>query len=378
MPRCALPLTLTACLGLLSACGPSAPAIAPQPAAQPAARTAALEVVATLTETRPGNIAVTPDGRVIITNHPLDGPALRVVEVMPDGTTKPFPTEDWADGPEKGDVGIAGLIGIAADTRGNVWLLDMGGPDAPPQIIAWDTRADALHLRLPVPPDVIDEISFLQDFALDEKRRQLYIADMTFPGPGQASKPAFVVIDLETGEGRRVLEGAAPLMPSDRDVVIGGSLVGRKVDDTTTAALRLGLNPIAIDPAFEWVYFGTINGETVYRLPASALADPGMDAATLAGTIEAYADKRPCDGIAVDGQGRVFITDIEASAVGVATPDGYRVIARDDVRLAWPDGFALGPDGALYVTQNQLHAHPGLNEGVDETQKPFHILKLKP
>jgi len=140
----------------------------------------------------------------------------------------------------------------------------------------------------------------------------------------------------------------------------------------------LGLNPIAIDPAFEWVYFGTINGETVYRLPASALADPGMDAATLAGTIEAYADKRPCDGIAVDGQGRVFITDIEASAVGVATPDGYRVIARDDVRLAWPDGFALGPDGALYVTQNQLHAHPGLNEGVDETQKPFHILKLKP
>ncbi|MEM0915379.1 MAG: L-dopachrome tautomerase-related protein [Planctomycetota bacterium] len=337
---------------------------------------AKLGVVAEIHDTRPGNIAVTPQGRVILSNHPLDQPRLRVVELMPDGTKAPFPTLDWSNGPETGEVGIASIIGVGSTTDGVVWMLDMGGPGHPPSLVGWDTIDDALVEQIVLPEDVVTPISFLQDFAIDERRNLIYIADMTLPAPGEPSSPAIVVVDLASGDARRVLEEAQPLMPSERNVVIQGSFVAADVNGITVP-LHLGVNPIAIDPAFDWVYFGTINGDQIFRLPAEALADPTLDDAALAETIEVYGPKPPSDGIAVDGHGRVYITDIEGSAIGVTTPDGYTVIAQDDDLLAWPDGFAFGPGGSLYATQNHLNAHPGLNAGTDSTVKPFRIVRLE-
>ncbi|MEM7247965.1 MAG: L-dopachrome tautomerase-related protein [Acidobacteriota bacterium] len=337
-----------------------------------------LEVLAAISDTRPGNVAVTPQGRVIITNHPLDSPTWRAAELLPDGTKRPFPNLDWADGPATGDVGLSSTIGIAADTRGVVWILDMGSDDAPPQLVGWDTVGDRLHARLPIPPEVTRPISFLQDFALDEKRRKVYIADMTFPAPGAPAQPAIVILDLNTGEGRRVLERSAPLMPSESEVIIDGSVVGTVTEQGRSHPWRLGINPIAIDPSFEWVYFATINGDRVHRIPAAELAESSRTRDELEAAIETYGPKPPCDGIAVDAHGRVFITDIQSSAVGVTTPGRYEILVQERRLLSWPDGFALGPDGTLHVTQNHLHAHPALNEGVDETTRPFHVVKLRP
>lgn len=52
-----------------------------------------LEVVAEL-EQGPGNIAVTPDGRLIISQHPIYRPEIRVIELLPDGTVRPFPNAE--------------------------------------------------------------------------------------------------------------------------------------------------------------------------------------------------------------------------------------------------------------------------------------------
>ncbi|MEM9790189.1 MAG: L-dopachrome tautomerase-related protein [Planctomycetota bacterium] len=362
-----------ATMALAAGCSTTPDTKAPASAAPPSAT---LDVVAEIIDTRPGNIAVTPQGRVILSNHPLDQPRLRVVELLPDGTKAPFPTLDWSNGPETGEVGIASIIGVGSTTDGVVWMLDMGAPGHPPSLVGWDTIDDELAQQIVLPDDVVTPISFLQDFAIDERRGLIYIADMTLPAPGEPSSPAIVVVDLASGDARRVLEGAEPLMPSERNVVIQGSFVAADVNGITVP-LHLGVNPIAIDPAFDWVYFGTINGDRVFRLPAEALSDPALDDAALAASIEVYGPKPPSDGIAVDGRGRVYITDIEGSAIGVTTPGEYTVIAQDDELLAWPDGFAFGPDGSLYATQNHLNAHPALNAGNDTTVKPFRIVRLE-
>ncbi|MFS1428813.1 hypothetical protein LMH73_017125 [Vibrio splendidus] len=64
--------------------------------------------------------AVTKQGRTFLSMQPLDAPELRVAELMKDGSTKAFPTQDWADGPDKGEVGLASVIGIDSTDDGFV------------------------------------------------------------------------------------------------------------------------------------------------------------------------------------------------------------------------------------------------------------------
>lgn len=254
----------------------------------------------------------------------------------------------------------------------------MGSAHTPAQILGWDTRSDSLHRLIEIPQQVRLPISFLQDFALDEKRGKIYIADMTFTAPASAMKPAFVVVDIETGNARRVLEADSHLMPVPHDLVINGALMGARAEDGSLQPWHLALNAISIDPGFEHVYFGSINGSEIFRIPAAALADDTLSDSQLAGQIEHHADKKPNDGFIVDAKGQVISGDMEGNALTLSTPDTMTTLAQDDLRLRWPDGFAFAPDGTLYLTSNQLNTHPALNGGVDGSDHQYFILTLKP
>src|SRR4028118_745432 len=113
-----------------------------------------LEVVARLDD-RPGNPALTPDGRLIVSLHPFpygEPSPYHVVEVMEDGSTQPFPNEEWSTAPDEEGVGLSAVIGVQSDRRGVVWIMDMGGGELPPKLGAWDTRREALHRAPTTPP----------------------------------------------------------------------------------------------------------------------------------------------------------------------------------------------------------------------------------
>lgn len=340
------------------------------------AQAADIEVVAQLDGTRPGNITVTEQGRTFLSMQPLDAPKFRVVELMEDGSTKPFPTKDWADGPETGEVGLSSVIGIDSTEDGVVWILDMGSADAPAQIVAWDTVNNTLFKRIEISKDVTVGNSFLQDFALDTKRNQMYIADTTLGNLFGEPAPAFVVVDLDTGKSRRVLESYKALLSPEHDVVIDSSLMGAKREDGSSDALYLGLNPITIDSKNEWLYFGTVNGSSIYRLPAGALANDKLTDQELAQGIEFYSEKRPSDGMIIADNGDIYVGDVEKNAVSIVTKEGFKTFAHDDKLLSWADGFSI-QDDYLYVTQNSLHLNPALNEGEEGSSKPYHVLRIK-
>ncbi len=349
-------------------------------------RDGTLTTVAEYSDTRPGNITFTPDGRLIMSQQPLDAPALRVVEITQDGKRVPFPNLDWADGPEKGEVGIASIIGVHSDRQGVVWMLDMGSQDSAPKLVGWDTRSDSLKKVIPLGGDSVLPISFLQDFVIDERRGKIYIADMTFTAPASHMKPAFVVVDIASGKTRRVLQSDERLMPVAHDMVINGRLMAAKGDGDGEGEQSggpkpwyLGLNAIAFDPEDDVVYFGGVNGSDIYRLPAAELADDTATEAELSRAITHYATKRPNDGFIFDAsRGGIIAGDVEHNALTFSSPEGMSVIAQDDERLRWPDGFAFAPDGSLYLTTNQLNAHPALNQGVDGSDKHYYLLKLTP
>jgi hypothetical protein len=94
-------------------------AAAAQAPAQNTSGNPTVEVVATLAQ-GPGNITVTPSGRIILSQHQFYSPTLRVVELLKDGRTVPFPNKRWASAPGQDGVGLNSVLGLRSDRNGIV------------------------------------------------------------------------------------------------------------------------------------------------------------------------------------------------------------------------------------------------------------------
>ncbi|MFP3398575.1 hypothetical protein SB749_19825, partial [Brevibacterium sp. SIMBA_078] len=85
---------------------------------------------------------------------------------------------------------------------------------------------------------------------------------------------------------RRVLQANKALLAPEHDLIIAGSLMATKRENGSSDAIYLSLNPITMDAQNEWVYFGTVNGSVIYRLPASSLANDNLTDSQLSKTVE--------------------------------------------------------------------------------------------
>ncbi len=318
-------------------------------------------------DTPPGNLAIGPDGRMFMSVHEFYGPELRIVEVMPDGTTKPYPTEDWARAPSEDGDGLNGVLGLRADREGILWMLDGQGENQTGRVVGWNTRTEELHAIYYIGQPVARPFSFLNDLAVDREHEAIYISDTA-----NHTESAIIVIDLETGRARRVLEGSAFTKAEDTPMIIDGKeiLLGGN-------PAKIGVNPISIDPTNTWVYFAPMTAASMYRVRTTDLLDESLSDAELAAKVERYGDKPISDGSTVDAAGNVYITAMTDNAIGVTKPDGsYEVLYQSDADLPWPDGFAMGVDGHVYATINELHRSPVLNGGEDASLGTYRIVRF--
>jgi len=335
-----------------------------------------IEVVASLAQ-GPGNIAVTADGRVIVSLHQFYAPDLRVVEIGADGTLKPFPNRLWASAPAAGagaSTGVDAVLGLRAGADGVVWLLDNGRlSGAVPKLVGWDTHADRLVRVIHLPAPATTPNSFQNDLAIDPAHNAIYLAD-----PAGGANAALVVVDLTTGVSRRVLEGDRSLVPEDLEIAVDGKPLRVKRPDGSIVAPKVGVNPITLDKANQWLYFGPMSGRSLYRARTSDLLDPSLAPEQLSGRIERFGDKPGSAGITIDDAGNVYVTDVAANAIGVIAPDGkYRVLVQDDELLDWPDGLSTGPDGYIYATVNRLHKSAVLSADESSAAPPFYVVRIK-
>jgi len=335
-----------------------------------------LEVVAALDQA-PGNVTVTPDGRVIMSLHQFFEPKMRVAELGLGGELVPFPNPEWAYGRE-GDVGVDAVLGIAADADGRVWMLDNGlRSRARPRLVAWDTEADALAYDIDLGFPATGKRQFVNDLVVDLDRGLVYIADPAF-----REQAALIVVDFVRGAVRRVLEGHESVVATgyddpEMDLVIEGHKVTLPGPNGTRVNARVGVNPIALDSHGEWLYYGPMHGRWMYRVRADDLADASLTDAQLGARVERWAKRPISDGIAIDQAGNVYISEIGGNAIGVIEPDrGYRRLFHGP-RLSWPDAFSFGPDGYMYTVANQLHLSLILSAD-GGAAPPFHVFRFKP
>lgn len=330
----------------------------------------AYEVVAKLpAEIPPGNIAISQNGRIFLTVHNFFPSELRLVELHKDGAITPFPNKRWAKSPTADNMpGIQNALGLNTDGSGRLWVLDNAGAAHSGRLLAFDLSRNAFDQVIYLAPPVTRDSSFLNDIAIDNKHNAIYISDT---GAGQS--PALIVVDLNTGMARRVLEGSRFTVAENIDMVIDGKTV-----TLANQPARIGVNPITIDNNFEWVYFAPMTGLSLYRVPTQALLDTSLPAQALLSKVERYGGKPVSDGIIVDNSGNVYITAIADAAIGVIKPNGKYERLFSDASLAWPDGFAAGADGYIYATINELHRSPVLNSGENAATGEFKIIRFKP
>ena len=280
----------------------------------------------------------------------------------------PLPDQAWSSQPDQTGVGLNTVLGLRSDQDGILWMLDRSaGEGQPGKIVGWDTENEELYQVIYLPQPIISSSPFLNDLAVDLDHNAIYITDTA---GGEDS--ALIVVDLTTGFSRRVLEGDISTRPEDIPIIINERLINLAGNPA-----KIGANPITIDPDNEWVYYAPMSGRSLYRIATEDLLDQSLSPEALSNRVERYGDKPICDGITVDGAGNVYITSITENAIGVVDQTGkYEILYQDDKLLSWTDGMAFSSDNYIYATVTQLQNSPPLNNGENDFQPPFYIVKF--
>jgi sugar lactone lactonase YvrE len=302
------------------------------------------------------------------------------MEVFRDGTQKPYPSEEWAQAPTQKNptIGISNAIGLRAGLDGYLYVLDLGSPTHQPKIVQIDLNKDAVVSIFYIPKEVLTAQSFLQDFALDSDKGKIYIADMGQADPALPAKPALLRLDTKSGKIVRLMDTHPSFFPSKKGMKVDGKPVFLYKDGKETS-LNLALNPITIDQNSGYLYWAPMGYGSLKRIALPYLNDDTIDLKKINSVIETIGTKPWSDGMTIDRDGNIYITDLDKNAIGVLNPKGHYSIYLQDDRLKWADGLSFGPDGKIYVTINQLHlAQAFSKDGTDQSIKPYLLARFEP
>ena len=335
---------------------------------EPALPGSALEVVVDL-DHPPGNIAVSADARVFFTLHPDGQPPAKVLELV-HGMPVPYPNDAFQV-PAPGTPHFQSPLAVRIDRQGRLWVLDYADYGrGQPRLLAFDLTTNAVVHQYDFPSDVAGFLSMLNDFQVDPVGETIYIAE-TSPF---LQRPALIVYDVARRSSRRLLEGHRSV--ATEDYVIQAP--GRDMILYALATLRIAVDSIALDTRGEWLYYGAVTGSRLYRVRTRDLLEASLSAAELGARVEDFAAKTLSDGITMDVDDNIYLSDMEHSAIVRLGQDRRLTTLLKDARLRWPDGFSFGPDGWLYVTCSSLQNVLFVSADEVRANAPYQIFRFQP
>jgi sugar lactone lactonase YvrE len=339
-------------------------------------RTAGLEEVFSDDDFQITGVAVSKQGRIFV-NYPRwsDVYLNAVAEILPDGSTRPFPNELWNGWDRKPQTAADHFVcvqSVLADEQDALWVLDPAAPlhTSPvpngPKLVRINLETDRVDRVFRFGPEVVRADSYLNDVRIDPRTQTAYITDSGSGG--------IVVVDLASGAARRTLDGHPSVIAEDGvEIVING----RPVRDAQGQPPKSNSDGIALSSDGAWLYYQPITATAMYRVRTDVLRDASASAGAVGVAVERYAATFPVDGLWSDAQDRIYLTDITHTAVSRLLPD--RTVERliVDSRLQWPDTFAEGPDGTMYVTTSHINHSAMYNHGKSVRKRPYGVFKFR-
>lgn len=359
----------------------------------------------------PTGIAVSSSGRKF-SNYP---PALdprnvnyTVAELIANNRERPFPNAA-INSPPGGRINfttvpptganyqdfLIGVQSVVVDPADRLWILDTGRAALPdgtivpasfggPKLVGVDLRNNSIFTTIIFTPTAAPSTSYLNDVRFDltpsltpSRQGVAYITDSSPEGTN-----AIVTVDLGTHEAWRHLSSipAVHATPGFVPIIWGESVyTNSSAPPHTIGNVNFGADGIALSADGATLYFATVGGRSLYSIPTARLRDRGPNSELLATAALAFhGDKGVSDGLETDSNGNIYIGSMEDNSIAIFTPStgSLEVFVRDP-RFSWTDTMAIGADGWLYFTENQLWLGPGYHGGVDRRVKPYVLFKVK-
>jgi len=321
-------------------------------------------------------VAVARNGRVFV-NFPRweKDVAISVAEVMRDGRLRPYPDAGWNAWSNLKPLSVQDhfvcVQSVTVDPQGFLWVVDPAAPGnefikpGGVKLVKIDLRTDKVVQVILFDEATAPQGSYMNDVRVSPDGKYAFLTD-------SGQRGALVVVDIGSGQIRRVLDGDVRTQPEPGVVPMVDGHELRRPDHRIPSFAADG---IAMDAKGEWLYWQALVGRTLYRVPTSALVTAGAD---VGARVETVGTTHVADGLWMDERGYLFLTDPAANAVQMRAPDGTTRIVAQDARLRWPDSMAEGADGSIYVTASHIQDMAQFHEKGSTQKGKWGLFRITP
>ncbi|WP_308469046.1 L-dopachrome tautomerase-related protein [Gluconobacter sp. Gdi] len=287
------------------------------------------------------------------------------------GKIEPFPDADWSGWKPGRDAThrfvSVNALHVAPD--GTLWVVDTGTPSfgGPPlpggaKLVRIDPATGDVLRIYPLGPEIAQAGSYIDDIRFNGMHA--YLTD--------AGKAALIVLDIKTGQARRVLDNdASTRARTDRPLILDGHVV----ESHPRQPLLVNVDPLEVSPDGKWLYFGPLEGPWS-RIPTAFLDDPNVSSTDLSAAVKPWADLPPIGGSAMDTAGNLYFTNLKDNGVYRRDVSGKITKLISDSRLHWADAPCLALDGRLWLPVAQLDRLSMFHQGQFRSHQPFLLVSI--
>lgn len=284
-----------------------------------------------------------------------------VIEIMPDGTHKPFPDDNWNKWSGKPEKNTFTCVQSVFAHKNFLFVLDPSSPEmkgvvGTAKLFKFDLSTNKLVRTWEFNQAIAPKKSYLNDLRIDESNNQIYITDSGLGG--------LIILDTESGVAKRVLDKHPSTKAENISLTV----------DKKNFNQQIHSDGIALSPIDNKLYYHALTGYTLYRVPTNALHEQNAkDETALVKKVENLGATPAPDGMIFDKEGNLYMADLERNAVSYRTPLGDMRILIQDERIKWPDTFTLDGENNLIFTDSLLQDAPA---GKSVEEMSFRIYKV--
>jgi sugar lactone lactonase YvrE len=318
------------------------------------------------------NAVATNRGRIFVAGPRWTGTKGASVALL-DRNNHPQPYPDaawngWAPGADTRNAFVS-VNALRGDDHGGLWVVDTGAPDFGGNPLPGGAKAVRIDLttnhvdkiyplgpQIALPGSYVDDIRFHDDYA--------YLTD--------AGRPGLIVLDLKTGEARRVLDRSTAVTAQPGRPII---LDGRVLQGPDGSPLRVNSDPLEVSPDGRFLYFGPLEGPWS-KIETRWLDHPSIAPDLLETKVEPWASLPPVGGTAMDANGDLYFSDLAENSLKRRTPDGAISTVVQDPRLHWVDAPFIDSYHSIWLPVPQLDRVALFNGGKSQIQWPVQLFRL--